>query len=482
MESQRRSSPRSIAALAGAALALAGACGDRADESVETTVAAATTSQVKVSEGLVSGSMFESETAAASMGSTVVIAFNTMNEPVAGQRCRGVSRQALGYFTTGGTWRALPIPVPAQMGRLYGDPSVAMVAADASNYHVFVSSMASPLSAWTTSCTTTANSPDPTALCVTTVNVPKSGVASVVSAACQTVASVGSAAQTVDGTAVTVLGTTGYAAVWSPPAASVFFYKVGTTTLTLMDQPLKTVAVGGHVIFVKGSGASIVAPSTSGTLYTTTFVPPAAGTTGPGKWTIPPTAVGSGLNMTSMPLGLANVHQYTAFLVPGIMGPGTLYFAYRKGTGLVVNGMQTGGVPGVFQAWATPAGVTAFDPAGTGATLSIAGNPFPNSFPILTYHQANADGTVSLRYTNLRSATPTTLLTQKPCLTPGHYWGDYDEMTVQDNGSTAPTFWRPFTNSSTSTVCTPTAGDDVGPGITQHVSAFKIGCTSTACP
>ena len=61
---------------------------------------------------------------------------------------------------------------------------------------------------------------------------------------------------------------------------------------------------------------------------------------------------------------------------------------------------------------------------------------------------------------------------QMPCVFDG-YWGEYDEMVVQNDGTATPTFWR-FGTDSTKQACSIPANHDWAPSIVQHVSGFSL--------
>jgi hypothetical protein len=103
----------------------------------------------------------------------------------------------------------------------------------------------------------------------------------------------------------------------------------------------------------------------------------------------------------------------------------------------------------------------------------------PNEFPPYTgFHLAlsywdtsgGPGGSAGLRYTNDLSATPSVIASETPCPHLG-YWGDYDEMAVLNNGTSNPTFYRFFTDSTKSACLTDTT--DWSTNTPQHVSLIS---------
>jgi hypothetical protein len=123
--------------------------------------------------------------------------------------------------------------------------------------------------------------------------------------------------------------------------------------------------------------------------------------------------------------------------------------------------------------WTTPAGSNALLPA-----LAVAERPQvpapPSVDPWLSYWADNgsAVGELTLTFSKIdlsggALSTSSTTAQQIPCPKSGGYWGDYDQMAVENNISlsAAPRLVR-YVADSTAAAC------DTSNGVPQHVSGF----------
>lgn len=466
-------------------LGLVAGCGGSTGDlegTLETQTADLMSGTTNVSDGIVTGSMAESETAAVARGSVVAVAYNSSNAPVPNQRCRGYSQIAMSYLNSASTWKAIHFPTSAGIAAFRGDPSIAIGDADSSTYRVWVSTLASSTTQWNAA-TNSTNCVSDTAyhddihrdkLCVIPVRIPKTGggTATVESVVCTPSTST----HNYDGTAITavpqvangVTTWTPYLASWasepSDAGTTLNFYKLSGSSLIQRANPLSTKAIKGHPIFVKGQFA-LIAPDSSGTFWFTTF------NDAMNTWA-PPITMGSGFTWNQpMALGMRGGKEYAAINVPSPSGPSTTYLFFRGGSNLFGMARQSGGgSSGLFQALNVSG--NPFHPAVAVATIPSTQPNTPSTFKaMLTYWLPTSLTQAQMHVTwigksNLAKATET------PCLL-GEYWGDYDEMAVQNDGTASPTFWR-FATDSTKTTCSPPANGDWSPNVVQHVSGFSL--------
>src|SRR4029079_2943146 len=113
------------------------------------------------------------------------------------------------------------------------------------------------------------------------------------------------------------------------------------------------------------------------------------------------------------------------------MGPSTTYLVYRTGTTLVANAVQNG-VPGWFRVWTAQGGGNPSRPAGAVATVSN-GAGAPSYKAMISYWAVNSSNALTMRFTWIGKPN-TDKGSQIPCVFDG-YWGEYDEMVVQNDGT-----------------------------------------------
>jgi hypothetical protein len=90
---------------------------------------------------------------------------------------------------------------------------------------------------------------------------------------------------------------------------------------------------------------------------------------------------------------------------------------------------------------------------------------------MISYWAVNSSNALTMRFTWIGKPN-TDKGSQIPCVFDG-YWGEYDEMVVQNDGTATPTFWR-FGTDSTKQACSIPANHDWAPSIVQHVSGFSL--------
>ena len=122
----------------------------------------------------------------------------------------------------------------------------------------------------------------------------------------------------------------------------------------------------------------------------------------------------------------------------------------------------------ITHGWNSPSGHVALLP-------SLALSHVPNGGPFgiikvhVTYWDNNAGGSPSqltlMAGNPLAASSSTPLLTETPCPFKT-YWGDYDEMFVQNDGLANARVWRAFTDSTARS----NPGTDWSSSVPQHVS------------
>ena len=465
--------------------------------------------------GLRHNSDAESQTVAVAMGSAIAVAYNSFFVPVADTRCPRLSQIAMSYLT-GPTWQAIHIPVgptiSSSVAALRFTPSIAYVDAG-SNYTVYVSNVAYSTSEWPgyngnhdpavagNDCIPYNHQPDNRGytdlhgdkLCVTQLNLPKSGAAATITAQnC-----FGEPGANYFDTALTaVAGQTGaYLVSWNQATHGASFF---TTAGVQLSSPFPNKTIQGAPIFAKNTQAQLVAPDINGAFWWTRLNP--AGSN-PTLWTwSAPVPLSSSTfpyhwGDLSLPDGIATLNQYSAVMMNGFMGPGAMYLFYRSGTSVV--GFARGEIssaPG--NVFISRPGFNAFTPAVEIATIPNEFGIAPGAHPMLSYwDNSGPGGNLVLNHT--WPGQPVFAYGdgqgQVPCPRIGAgYWGYRDDMVVQNNYTNSPTVWRFFTDSTHGT-CDFSAdeaahiqyaffGQIALPSSTpQHVSAYTVPVFPATC-
>jgi hypothetical protein len=421
-----------------------------------------------ISDGIITSSLAESETAAVGLGTSYAVAYNTFNDPVPNERCRGYSTIGVSYAAFNGfayLTHATHLAVPSGMAALLGDPSIAAWD-NGSSYSVFVSTLAMS--------STQFNNQPPLAdgcisrdnfdllnaayVCVFTLTMPKSGAGvsgiSATSSFCQSSGGVH------DGTALTAYNNVPYLATFTGSAI----------VMSAGGGAFQTVpfgrGMGMHPIWTKNEVLDMFAPDSNGKLWEISYNPST------GTWSTPLAAPSAYSLHAGLPFGIREGKEYAAAYVPGSAGPGATYLFFINNNILVGYSHSSGGIPGWTQVFASNSAYQAFHPAVAVATVPNEYPPYSGFHLGLTYWDTSGGpgGSAGLRYTTDSLTTVTTLASENPCPY-GGYWGDYDEMFVRSNNTANPYFYRAFTDSTKSACTTP--GSDWSTATPQHISIVR---------
>lgn len=465
------------------------ACGNETDEAtldgVSSVTGALVSGMTNVTNGQTPNSTFQSETAAVAIGGGEAIAYNTDDSAhgvVSDHYCRNYSEQALTYrVTSTGGWQTFRIPTGAGKSLFYGDPALA-ARNDPNNFRVYVSSLAVSDAQWNTmpkradgciSPTTRANAVIDSA-CVSAVDVPRNGAAaSLVWTACMPAA----AGDDLDGGNLFLNPSSGllYAAYWNVARGRIDVYRRGNAFVNV-PQPFAGKTIKGHPIFVRNSGAPVlIAPDSAGTFWYSYFDESSS------AWTTP-VQVATGFKwQDTVQLRNGKTFRQIGYAADwmngGAFAPYLLFFYQkpRSAAGFTqLQGVTCGTSPSFSCApnagLVTPANENALLPAMAVSHSSNRGGPVIT--PYLSYwtDAGSASGTLALRMAlidvgTLTLVTKATTGTQTPCVV-SNYWGDYDQMIVQEEGLATAKLVRPGTD-STGAACN-SNGDP------QHVSMFSM--------
>jgi hypothetical protein len=475
----------------------AASCGDPRDgtPSSDVETAAQALLGTNISNALVPNSTFQSETSSvASLGGMAAVAFNT-DDSAHGipnvSKCRLHSQSALSYRSTaGGAWRVIHIPVPTSQGVsiLRGDPSTAFFDLGTS-YRVFVSSIAISDATWNGLTKRTDGCADNAVVvpaanidrgCVSAVEIPKSGAAASMGLAFCVAPQVSGQ---FDGGSVWT-GSNGYlyAAYWNAKTTvrRVEVFRTNAQAFTALAVPFPGMSILGHPKFVQGSngGPALIAPDSGGTFWFTAFNETTL------TWSTP-AFVASGFSW-QRPITLKDgktlreVGYWATWFSSGPSPSSLLFFFEKPGTGTFtrLQGVACGTIPSLgcseMPGWTTSTTANAFMAGIAVAHIPQPPSPYPRVAPWLSYwnDSARSDGQVTMRWAALNFAGSGSLTlidlgtTERPCGA-GLYWGDYDQMAVDNDFSASATVLRPFTDSTAAT-CNTSTGDP------QHVSLLSI--------
>jgi hypothetical protein len=261
-----------------------------------------------------------------------------------------------------------------------------------------------------------------------------------------------------DGTAVTAYNGTFYAASYTSD---------GTILLVSGDgSGQRTVPFGrsmnGHPIWTKNAPLDMFAPDVQGKFWEISYSPST------GTFSTPLAAPSGYVWEAPLPFGLRGGKEYAAAYLPGSAGPGATYLFFQSGNQILGYSHSSGGIPGWTQVFSTSAAYRSFHPAVAIATIPNQYPPYSGFHLGLTFwNNSGPGGIAALRYTTGTLTGISNLATETPCPYQ-NYWGDYDEMFVLNNGTSSPTFYRAFTDSTKSACLTPTS--DWSVATPQHVS------------
>jgi hypothetical protein len=446
-----------------------------------------------ISQDSTPDSKFESETAAVAMGSQHLVAYNSHDNGHTDQNgnfCQYYSHIAVSYLSNGTSWRSLRIPTPfyAGVSMLNPDPAVAVVDGGA-NWIVWVSSLATSTAIWDLSVQIAGkscfnaketNNIARDRACLSSVVVPKDG-----SPAFPYLAQCfGSGTDRLDGGAVHVTSAGNvYAAYFNAFRQRIDVFKNFAAIPTPFPFPIV-----GHAIFVPHGGGpqsvagdvpTLIAPDASGNFWVARL------SDALGTFTWFTTQITSdhafawGKNVVLGNNVSISDGRYSADMY-SFNGLDYIYFFYPKNNvpegpqrlqGARCNFFGMFGVCSSPSNWITDPGANALFPAVAVATVAML--PTPDFRPEMSYWSDNgsADGTLTLNFGRIFTGSQaftisSTGSSQTPCPRKDDgYWGDYDAMTVHNNGTLLPILVRYFTDSTAETTCS----DD---GLPQHVSAF----------
>lgn len=442
---------------------------------------------IDASTGLIAGSSGESETDSVTLDSPpgttlgLAVAFNAIDNihvSAAGTACPGYSVSALSYFTNG-TFRALRIPTLSNLSALFGDPSIA-VGVVGGGWVVYVGSMGVSTSKWNSvvpagSCLRGGITPD--VLCENAVFIPADGSAASVLTPFSS-CSAHLTTDTFDGTSMYWNSTALYMTSVNKTLGRVDVYANGVPVPAPPFAGLSGVTFTGHAIFPKShtsdSIPTVIAPDTNGFFWLARYDEQQK------KWTTAPLTTSA----TSPPFGWgesanlnggASIHDrgYTADYYQAAPGDtDNLWFFYEtklsvygtkrlQGVRCTFSGVNTIGcttLPGAL----TPAGSNAILPSVI--SVNVENRPTDTGYrPWLSYWtDATSPGNVAMimakvdRSTGALTAFPAGP-DETPCPRSDGYWGEYDSMTVLNNGSSQPGLLRYLTDSTASN-CQPGGG------------------------
>lgn len=458
---------------------------------------------VNASQGLVSGSYFEQETAAVVLdspnGTTLghAVAFNAIDSAHIsnGQYCRGYSASAFSWtinnspVLSGATFRGFRFQPPsATTAMLFGDPAV-VVADSGSSWTLYVSSLAVSNGLWQSAgfgnnCISESAFSDTGGegsipmdqVCVSVASIPKNGgAATQLPGWCASNPNLNNAVN-YDGTALYMQPYSGdvYLASWNDNngvTEEIDVFKNGT----LIEGPFGQQRMRGHAIFAQGFFEvvpTVIAPDENGTFW---LAEQASTSDGSFSWNVGTVAAAGFQWVPNLTLAGGQVLRQDGYAATiGFSTAEHLAFIYwatpTSPTRLqgarcsLFGGVNCALLPNSI----TPAGSNAFLPA-----LAYV-NHFPGgdaNTPWLSYwtDSTSPTGNVQLIMDKINISTgalsPFTVtgVNETPCAN-GTYWGDYDSMTVANNSGaflTFPSLLRYLTD-STATAC--------NSGNPQHVS------------
>lgn len=264
-----------------------------------------------------------------------------------------------------------------------------------------------------------------------------------------------------------------YAAYWNDARSRIDVFRRGNAFVKVA-QPFSGKTMKGHPLLVRSSGAPVlIAPDSAGTFWYTQFDETAL------TWSAP-VQVATGFKWQER-VQLRNgktLRQigYAADWVSGGAFPPYLMFFYakpRSAAGFTqLQGVTCTTAPSFScttnAGFVTPANENALLPATAVFHSSNQGGPVIR--PYLSYWTdlGSAAGTLALRVAsagNLSLVTKATTGSQTPCVV-SDYWGDYDQMVIQEEGLASARLIRAGTD-STGAACTAN-------GDPQHVSTFSV--------
>jgi hypothetical protein len=435
-------------------------------------------------------SLRESETDAVTLGTGTnqVVAYNAPDtvhvsgSPTRPNICRYRSEEGVSYFTNG-TWRSVGIGVPFYDGvsLLLGDPGITALDVG-SSWQVYVNSLALSDAAWGSLPKLSDGCVDPDdfdesiesggidRMCVQLLTIPKNGGA-LTGGLSNCVGT-----DSYDGGQIYATPTGNvYLATWNLDHNSIDVYKnFGSLTRVfagggghkMMDHPL--------IIPGPGGAPSVIAPDSTGHFWMTLY------SESNSTWSTPvQIASGFVIDQDSQFKNGTSLREigYTATWAdsPGSLLP-ALYFFYETPEASGVKRVQ--GVLCLYNvgtiscaalaSWITPAGVNAFMPTVASANV----NGTERDWLSYWSDRGGASGALTLTFTNFTltsfGSPVFTPAVQQPCPQDsdfGNYWGDYDKMTVLNDGTSSPSLRRYVTDSTSGTCNTTT-------GLPQHVSSY----------
>jgi hypothetical protein len=435
---------------------------------------------VNVSQNVVSGSLLEKEVASVTLdyppGTTygVAAAFNSVDGvhvDSAGNWCKGYSYSAISYDTNG-TFRGFQLPTPPGISLLNGDPAMA-VATVPGSWVLWVSSLAISNAAWGNANNCLSFLPNPDQACLTAVAIPADGsAASILS---QYTTCYPAPYASLDGGSLFWSTATGavysaYYQITDPNGqyGKIAVYKNGA----FLGYPFTSLDVAflGHPKFMqKGQYDSIptvVAPDQYGYFWLSRY-DETKGTWTVASMTSPPNAPYQWSEDTPIRGGRAVRGEGFAgdFYQEHSGGQDFMWMFYETKVS-VYGTKRLQGVRCVFAGTATiecdsptgsltPSGANAFMP--TVAAVNVQGRTTDIGYrPWLAYWTDIGSGQIEMvmakvnRQDGTLTTYPLSTIVEKPC-TSSNDWGDFDSMTVWNNGSSQPTLLRYLTDTSAGT-------------------------------
>lgn len=460
-------------------------------ELTATTAEAVVAGATNVSNGILTNSTFQGETAAAGNGPYQLVAYNaddTLHEGNGNERCLNYAEFAFSY-NSNNTWRAMRMPIPSGAGiaMLRGDPGASAV--DMGTNSVFLlSTMAVTTTAFNAAfkqpdgCVSLATFPtiDRTRLCYTAVVVPKDGSAAFFyGAQCVQPAN---GTDPIDGTTAYADMQNGvfnaYVAYWNTRSNAVDVFKNGAA----LPNPFPGKSILGHTVFIQhvGNVPTIVAPDSAGHFWlarlnegaSSWVVVQMTDSNSPGYNWNATTQLGDG---TFIRTGLYNGDNYNTgfadnliFFYPTqrrLAQPGANLKTVQVGVLCGLLG-SAGGTCTVQSGLQTSAETNAIYPSVAVANVNNGSAYYP---AVTFWTDTIGGGTLTLNVATINASSFTwsigaTRVSQVPCVYQD-YWGDYDGMAVYNNGSSLPLLVRYFSDST---------GGTCNNGLPQHVSEYTM--------
>lgn len=445
-------------------------------EAVGTQSSALMPGATNVTNGKVSGSAYESETAIDTAADKVVIAYNIGDSSHVGGAgiCQGYTGEGFAYASTSDTssWATASLFVPFGFAALVGDPSVAGVTMSSTVASFYIASLAMTNGRWRSLMPDAMNcvssfSPDRMCIFRADFTIGSSAAPNVILQTCHGPLST---SDSIDGTALTTNGTKYIGAYENTTKHTAEVFGTGAP-----NQTLAFPSVDDHVIFARSGSPVLIAPQNEGVDVQFNMIALING-----AWT-QSAPVDNGLYNHAVCVGgshcIKDDIDYSAtWFTPSQINPMLVFFelqqvdfGMKRLQGTICNTTVPWPYPcGQVSGWTTDVNTNSFLGALASEQYLPSGARNPVAEVWLSYwtDSGRTDGSIDLKIMNLNpyNGTIGTPLeqdganTEVPCpSSSGLYWGDYDQAVFIGNYTGNPVLLRGF-NDSTGGTCNPTFG------------------------